>query len=160
VSNSAPLLTEPMAVFRGGVYALGNFDGVHLGHQVVVKATIEKARGMGIPARVLTFEPHPRSILKPHIPPFRLTPAPAKIRFLRALGIDDVIVRAFTPEFSKIGAPEFVEQVLLADCGAQHIIAGFDFVFGHARGGHIRNLREWLAPHGVGVAEGGPLRDG
>jgi riboflavin kinase/FMN adenylyltransferase len=68
-------------------------------------------------------------------------------------------VRTFTPEFSKIGAPEFVEQVLLADCGAQHIVAGFDFVFGHARGGHIRNLREWLAPHGVGITEVTPLRD-
>jgi len=157
--NSDPLASKPPPALKGGVFALGNFDGVHLGHQAVVKAAIEKARGMGIPARVLTFEPHPRSLFKPHIPPFRLTPGPAKIRFLRALGVDDVIVRTFTPEFSKLTATEFVEQVLLADCGAQHIVAGFDFVFGHARGGHISKLREWLAPHGVGVTEVTPFRD-
>jgi riboflavin kinase/FMN adenylyltransferase len=144
---------------KGGVYALGNFDGVHRGHQAVVKAALDKARGINVPARVLTFEPHPRSLFKPDIAPFRLTPAPAKIRLLKALGIDEVIVRPFTPEFSQLSAQDFVQKVLLEDCGAQHVIAGFDFVFGHARGGNIRNLRSWLSPHNVGVTEVTPFRD-
>src|SRR3984957_5879060 len=144
---------------KGGVYALGNFDGVHRGHQAVVKAAIEKARGMNVPARVLTFEPHPRTIFKPGIAPFRLTPGPQKIRLLKALGIDDVIVRPFTPEFSKLSAQDFVQQVLLDDCGAQHVTAGFDFVFGHARGGNLANLRAWLSPHGVEVTEVSLFRD-
>lgn len=157
--DPAPSRPDELPVPKGGVFALGNFDGVHLGHQAVIKAAIEKARGMGVPARVLTFEPHPRSLFKPHIPPFRLTPAPAKLRILRALGVDDVIVRPFTPEFSHVRAPEFVQQILLEDCGAQHVVAGFDFVFGQARGGNIGNLREWLSPHGVGVTEVTPFRD-
>ncbi|MGE3624454.1 MAG: bifunctional riboflavin kinase/FAD synthetase [Bdellovibrionales bacterium] len=144
---------------KGGVYALGNFDGVHRGHQAVVKAAIDKAHGMGVPARVLTFEPHPRSVFKPHIAPFRLTPPPVKARLLRRLGIDDVIVRPFTPEFSELSAQDFVQQVLLRDCGAQHVIAGFDFVFGHARGGNIQSLRGWLSPDNVGVTEVTPFRD-
>jgi len=156
-SGSAPSNLSKSA--KGGVFALGNFDGVHRGHQAVIQAALEKARGMGVPARVLTFEPHPRSVFKPHIPPFRLTPAPAKLRILQSLGVDDVIVRPFTPEFSKLGAGDFVRQVLLEDCGVQYVVAGFDFVFGHARGGDIQNLRTWLAPHNIGVTEVAPFRD-
>lgn len=147
------------SVLKGGVFALGNFDGVHRGHQAVVRAAVEKARGLGIPARVLTLEPHPRSVFKPDIPPFRLTPAPAKIRFLRALGVEDVIVRAFTKEFSELAAQDFVQRILIDDYDAQHVVAGFDFVFGHNRVGDMRNLRAWLAPHNIGVTEVTPFRD-
>jgi len=162
--DQAPARNQPTAASipaaKGGVFALGNFDGVHRGHRAVVKTTIDKARGMGVPARILTFEPHPRSIFKPNIAPFRLTPAAAKIRILRSLGIDEVIVRPFTPEFSQLTAADFVRQVLLKDCGAQHVVAGFDFVFGHGRGGNIGLLRDWLAPEGVGVTEMTLFRDG
>jgi riboflavin kinase/FMN adenylyltransferase len=158
--SATPVLAESVPAVKGGVFALGNFDGVHGGHRAVVKTAIDKARGLGLPARVLTFEPHPRSLFKPHIPPFRLTPAPAKVRFLRALGVDDVIVRAFTPEFSQVAARDFVQQVLIKDCGAQHVVAGFDFVFGHERGGDMASLREWLSPSNVGVTEVTPFRDG
>lgn len=65
-----------VAAVKGGVFALGNFDGVHRGHQAVIKAAIEKAHALEIPARVLTFEPHPRSVFSPDHAPFRLTPAP------------------------------------------------------------------------------------
>src|SRR5207244_153501 len=113
-------------------------------HQAVVRAAVEKARDMGVAARVLTLDPQPRSVFKPDIPPFRLTPAPAKLRFLRALGVEDVIVRAFTAEFSRLAAQDFVRRILIEDYGAQHVVAGFDFVFGHDRGGNMRNLRAWL----------------
>jgi riboflavin kinase/FMN adenylyltransferase len=151
--------TKPTAILKGGVFALGNFDGVHGGHQAVVKTAIEKARGLGLKAKVLTFEPHPRTILKPHVPIFRLTPAAAKIRILCALGVDDVIVKEFTPEFAQVSAHDFVEEVLVRECEAQHVVAGFDFVFGHKRGGDMKNLREWVSPHGIGVTEVSPFRD-
>ena len=144
---------------KGGVFALGNFDGVHLGHQAVVKTALDKARGLGVAARVLTLEPHPRSVFKPHLPPFRLTPEASKIRLLHQLGIEDVIVLPFSKEFSNYPAEDFVNSILRETYGVQHIIAGFDFVFGHNRGGNMQNLRHWLAPHGIGVTEVTPFRD-
>ena len=144
---------------RGGVFALGNFDGVHHGHQAVVKTAIEKAKGMGIAACVLTLEPHPRSLFKPDIPPFRLTPEPVKIRLLHALGVDHIVVQPFTQAFSGLPATDFVNDILIKTYGVQHIIAGFDFVFGHQRLGNMKNLRSWLAPHGIGVTEVTPFRD-
>jgi len=154
-----PIPSRASVAAKGGVFALGNFDSVHRGHQAVVKTAIDKARGIGLSSRVLTFEPHPRSILKPGLPPFRLTPAPAKIRLLKMLGIDDVIVLPFTLEFAQLSAADFVAQILLQKCKAQHVVVGFDFVFGHARGGNIENLRAWLGPSGVGVTEVTPFRD-
>ncbi|MDX2028013.1 MAG: bifunctional riboflavin kinase/FAD synthetase [Alphaproteobacteria bacterium] len=155
------LVAEPQknAPPQGGVYALGNFDGVHRGHRAVVKAAIDKARAIGASARVLTFEPHPRSFFKPDLPPFRLTPAATKIRLLKALGIDDVIVEPFTPQLSQLSAQDFVERILIQRYGAQHTVAGFDFVFGHGRGGDMKQLRNWLAPHKIGVTEVTPFRD-
>lgn len=159
MSNLAFESLETSSPLKGGVFALGNFDGVHRGHQAVVKTAVEKARGLGVAARVVTFEPHPRSLFKPHIPPFRLTPAPAKIRLLRALGVEDVIVLPFTQEFSNLPAQDFVQRILVQNYAAQHIIAGFDFVFGHDRVGNMKNLRNWLAPHNIGVTEVTPFRD-
>lgn len=159
MSNLAFESPEASALYKGGVFALGNFDGVHRGHQAVVKTAVDKARGMGIAARVITFEPHPRSVFKPNIPPFRLTPAPAKIRLLRGLGVEDVIVLPFNKEFSSLPAQDFVQHILVQNYAAQHIVAGFDFVFGHNRAGTMQNLRNWLAPHNIGVTEVTPFRD-
>jgi riboflavin kinase/FMN adenylyltransferase len=158
---SSPALSDPLlrAAEKGGVYALGNFDGVHRGHQAVVKAAVDKARLLNAPMHVLTFEPHPRSVLKPDIPPFRLTPAAAKVRLLKAAGADDVIVQPFTQEFLKISAEAFVEDILIKACAARHVVAGFDFVFGYRRTGTMRQLRAWLAPHSVDVTEVTPFRD-
>lgn len=154
-----PAAALPEPIIKGGVFALGNFDGVHRGHQAVVKIARERALGQNIPVRVLTLEPHPRTLFKPGIAPFRLTPVAAKIRLLQALGVDDVIVLPFSKEFSQFPAPDFVEQILIKTYGAQHIVAGFDFVFGHDRGGNMNNLRAWLAPHNIGVTEVTPFRD-
>lgn len=155
----APVKQKDEAELRGGVLALGNFDGVHRGHQAVVRSAVEKARGRGVPALVLTFEPHPRSVLKPNIAHFRLTPAPVKERLLRSLGVDAVITLPFTPEFSTLSAQDFVQKILIERLGVSHIVAGFDYVFGHKRGGTMPLLRQWLAPHAVGVTEVTPFRD-
>ena len=147
-------------VTQGGVFALGNFDGVHRGHQGVIAAAVAQARAMNILVRVLTFEPHPRSLFKPDQPPFRLTPRESKERLLKAYGIDDVAVLPFTPAFAQMTAQGFVEDILLARFGVQHIVAGHDFVFGHDRGGDMQKLALWLAGHHVGVTEVEPLVDG
>jgi riboflavin kinase/FMN adenylyltransferase len=146
-------------VLQGGAIALGNFDGVHRGHQAVVKAAVDYARGHEMPARVLTLEPHPRTLFKTVQEPFRLTPASQKIRLLHALGVDDVIVLPFTEQMAALSATAFVEKILLERYGAQHLIAGFDFVFGNKRMGDMQALRSWLAPHQIGVTEVVALRD-
>jgi riboflavin kinase/FMN adenylyltransferase len=152
-------MTDSPPYPQGGVFALGNFDGVHRGHQAVVRAAVEKAQSMGVPAHVLTFEPHPRRLFRPQDPPFRLTPASIKERLLKKLGIVDVAVIPFTKELAQLSAENFVEKIILKRYGAQHIVAGFDFVFGHNRGGDMQRLREWLAAHNVGVTEVTPFRD-
>ncbi len=157
--DPAPVFPDNSSLSKGGVFALGNFDGVHRGHQAVIKAAIEKAHSLGVPPRVLTLEPHPRAVFKPHIPPFRLTPAPVKLRLLKSLGIQDVIVKPFTQEFARLPARDFVENILIGQYGAQHAVAGFDFVFGHNREGNMQNLRNWLTPHNTGVTEVTPFRD-
>ena len=147
------------AGIRNGVVALGNFDGVHRGHQAVVRTAVGVARAQGIPAVILTFEPHPRSVFQPDAAPFRLTPAPVKERLLRALGVDGVVVMPFTPDFSRLSAEEFVRQILIEGLGAKHIVAGYDYVFGHKRGGTMSMMVQLLEPSRIGVTEVAPLRD-
>jgi riboflavin kinase/FMN adenylyltransferase len=125
----------------------------------VIDATVAKARALGLPARALTFEPHPRAVLQPQQPPFRLTPPAAKERLLKACGIESITVLPFTVAFSNLGAQEFVEQILLEQADAQHIVAGHDFVFGYGRSGDMQKLATWLAPHRAGVTEITPLSD-
>jgi len=138
---------------KGGVFALGNFDGVHRGHRAVIEAAIEKARQLRVPARVLTFEPHPRAFFQPHLPPFRLTPQKVKERLLLSLGVDDVETLPFTSEIAQMSAQDFIERIVLEKYGTQHLVAGHDFIFGHNRSGDMKKLVSWLAPHNIGVTE-------
>lgn len=125
---------------RGAAIAVGNFDGVHLGHQGVIGEAGRIARAAGWPWAVLTFEPHPRRVFKPDLEPFRLTPFRAKARALEALGVDAMIVQRFNRDFSQRPAEDFVTQVLVQGFGARHVVAGYDFVFGHNRGGNCEML--------------------
>ena len=138
---------------KGGVFALGNFDGVHRGHQAVISAAVEKARALHVHARVLTFEPHPRAVFQPHLPPFRLTLPEERARLLKSFGIDDVVTLPFTPELAHLSARDFVDQILLERFGAQHVVVGHDFIFGFGRGGDMQKLLAWLTPHAIGVTE-------
>jgi riboflavin kinase/FMN adenylyltransferase len=151
--------TGSLGRLQGGVIALGNFDGVHRGHQAVVRAAIDHARKFEMPARVLTLEPHPRAFFKTLPEPFRLTPPAQKIRLLRALGVDDVIVLPFTEALAALTAEEFIDSVLVKQYGAKHLVAGFDFVFGRQRGGDMRLLRNWLTAQRIGATEVMALRD-
>ena len=120
---------------RECVAVLGNFDGVHRGHQAVIGCGADLARQGGIPLVVLTFEPHPRSFFRPHDAPFRLTPFQNKAHHIEALGVDALIALTFDEALSRLGGEEFIEHVIVQGMAAKHIVVGQDFRFGHQRSG-------------------------
>ncbi len=147
---------------RGGTVALGNFDGVHLGHAAVVRAA-HGARP-DLPLGVLTFEPHPREHFRPDDPPFRLTLLPAKAAALGGLGVRVVYALPFDALLAAMPAEAFVEEVLHKGIGAKHLACGHDFAFGHRRGGDIGVLGREAEKRGIGLTvvpavadEGGPV---
>jgi riboflavin kinase/FMN adenylyltransferase len=137
---------------RGGVVAIGNFDGFHLGHQALIIEAGAIARRLGAPLGVLTFEPHPRCVFRPDDPPFRLTPLRAKAHHIEALGVDHLYVLHFDLDFSRRPAEDFVDTVLIRGLGARHVVVGRDFVFGHKRGGNVEMLGRMAAQKGFGLA--------
>ncbi len=144
--------SELPATAKGAVVAIGNFDGVHLGHQAIIAEAGKIARAAGAPLAVLTFEPHPRSFFRPGLPPFRLTPFRIKARLIEALGVDLLVVLAFDEALSKLSAEAFVSEVLLAGLAPRHAVVGDNFAFGHKRGGDAHLLERLGAHHGFGVS--------
>ena len=120
--------------------AIGNFDGVHLGHQAVICHAVSRAEALAIPSAVLPFEPHPRMLFKPESEPFRLTPLRPKAHAIEALGIDVMVVLAFDRALSQKSAEDFVEDVLVTGMAVGHVVVGEDFVFGHDRLGTVESL--------------------
>ena len=143
--------------FRGGIVALGNFDGFHLGHQAVVGRAVERARAEGRPALVATFDPHPVRYFKPDAPPFRLTTLPQRERLFAAAGADAMLVFRFGAELAAVSAQDFVGDWLGTGIGAAGVVTGEDFTFGKARGGDIAVLRELGAALGMSVDAVGPV---
>jgi riboflavin kinase/FMN adenylyltransferase len=129
------------AAWKGGAVALGNFDGVHRGHQALLAKTAEHARALGAPLVALTFEPHPRRFFVPDTGPFRLTLPPAKLRLLERFGVQAVLAQQFDPAFAAVTADAFIDDVLLGGLGARHVVCGYDFTFGARRGGNVEMLR-------------------
>lgn len=127
---------------RGAVVAIGNFDGVHRGHQVVLTKALDLARAQGRPAVVLTFEPNPRSVFQPDVPLFRLTPAAMKARLLHLLGFDGVVEQRFDRAFASISAEVFEREILAEKLGAAEIVTGYNFHYGKARCGTWTTLTE------------------
>lgn len=136
---------------RGAVYALGNFDGVHRGHQQVIGRAAEIARELGVPLGVLVFEPHPQQFFFPDRPFFRLTPFRAKARLLERMGVDVLAALPFDERMSRMLAPEFVMDVLLNGLHTVHVVAGYDFRFGKGRGGDAATLRYMGEMEGFGT---------
>lgn len=136
---------------RGAVVAIGNFDGVHRGHQAVLKRALETGEKIGAPVLALTFEPHPRSFFRPEEPLFRLTPAPMKARLLEALGLDGVVEMPFTKAVAGTEAEDFLSGILVGDLAVRHIVTGYDFHFGRARRGTPAFMAEAGAANGFGV---------
>jgi len=143
---------EPLAAaLRGATVAIGNFDGVHLGHQAVVQACRQNAARTGAAAGIVTFEPHPRQVFQPGAPPFRLTPGAAKARRLAAAGADFALVLPFDRAFAQRSAESFVDDILLGHLAVAHVVVGENFAFGHQRRGTPAMLRERLAAAGAGM---------
>jgi riboflavin kinase / FMN adenylyltransferase len=139
------------AAWKGGAVALGNFDGVHRGHQALLAMTAEHARALGAPLVALTFEPHPRRFFVADTAPFRLTLPPAKLRLLEQYGVQAVLAQRFDPAFAAVTADAFVDDVLLGGLGARHVVCGYDFTFGARRGGNVEKLRKTGEKRGFGV---------
>ena len=135
---------------RGAAVAIGNFDGVHPGHQTVIHEAGLIAGDMYRPWAVLTFEPHPRAFFTLGSEPFRLTPFRSKARRIAELGADLLIVQRFDKAFSSLPAEDFVNTVLVDGLGAGHVVSGYDFVFGHKRGGNCELLLAMGAKKGFG----------
>ena len=143
---------------RGAVVALGNFDGVHLGHRAVIGAAGAVARQQGAAHGVLSFEPHPREFFRPGEPSFRLTPFRAKANRIAELGVDLLFNLHFDAVLASMSADRFVTDVLVGGLAIRHLVVGWDFVFGQARGGHAETLIEAGRQFGFGVTVMDPVR--
>ncbi len=147
---------------RGVSLAMGNFDGMHLGHVGVVRAA--HAARPDLPLAALTFEPHPRSHFRPEDPPFRLTLLPAKAVALGAAGAARIFAIPFDAGLAAMEPEAFVDQVLHQGIGARHLTCGADFAFGHRRAGDVALLERLAEARGIGVSiaplvadAGGPI---
>lgn len=136
---------------RGCVVALGNFDGVHLGHQSVIRMAQSLAFQAKLPHAVMTFEPHPRTLFHPQGAPFRLTPFRVKSRLIEALGVDLLFQQHFDPPFAAMAAEDFVVEVLVQCLRVRHVVVGYDYVFGKGRQGTGAYLQKMGEQHGFGV---------
>ena len=137
------------AAARGASLALGNFDGVHLGHAHLLRA-LHGARP-DVPLGVLTFEPHPRELFRPDDPPFRLSLSAERRDALAALGVAHVVEIPFDRDFSLLTAERFVREVLHEALGARHLACGADFAYGHRRGGDVASLAVQAEGLGIGL---------
>ncbi|MEM7023331.1 MAG: bifunctional riboflavin kinase/FAD synthetase [Pseudomonadota bacterium] len=142
---------------RGAVVAIGNFDGVHRGHRVLIETAKRRARLMGAPLGVVTFEPHPREVLQPAEAPPRLTPFRVKARLLAELGVEHMFVLAFNDEL-RIKTPYgFAHDVLSGGLDIRHAVVGYDFRFGHRAAGDVDQLIEFGFDHEFEVSKIEPV---
>ena len=131
--------------------AIGNFDGVHLGHRALLDAAKRRAAEHGGTAIALTFDPHPTAVVAPHLAPPLITSLARKLELLAEAGMDATIVEPFTPELAALPAPEFVDRVLSGALGVRHVVVGWDFTYGKGRGGTTSTLEAHGARAGFGV---------
>ena len=143
--------------YKGAVVAVGNFDGVHLGHQALIGAARDMARERGAPLGVMAFEPHPQEFFRPSPESFRLTPFHAKARLIAGLGVDVLYALAFDAAMAAMPAEDFVQQVLLDGLAVGAIVIGRDFRFGKGRAGNVTMLSYMGEMEGFGVTVFDPV---
>jgi riboflavin kinase/FMN adenylyltransferase len=139
------------SLLRGAVVAVGNFDGVHLGHRALIGEAGRQARAAGKPLAVLAFEPHPQEFFRPSPESFRLTPMRTKARLIAELGADAFFALPFDAAMAARDPDVFVQDVLVDGLGVCGVVVGEDFIFGKGRGGNLQTLQEAGARHGFGV---------
>ncbi|MBV8687277.1 MAG: bifunctional riboflavin kinase/FAD synthetase [Alphaproteobacteria bacterium] len=142
---------------RGGIVALGNFDGFHKGHQAVVGRAVARARAEGRPALVATFDPHPVRFFRPAAPWFRLTTLDQRERLFAAAGADAMIVFRFDSALAATSAEDFVAERLIRLIGAAGVVTGEDFTFGRGRGGNVAVLARLGAAQGLATEAVAPV---
>jgi riboflavin kinase/FMN adenylyltransferase len=135
------------------VLTVGAFDGVHRGHQEMLRVLCERAREYRLPAVVLSFEPTPREFFAPQAPPARLSRLREKVEALRSCGLDRFICLRFNETVRKMIEAQFLEDVVLGALGARHIVVGHDFRFGRDNAGTVATVRSHAAKYGFGVTE-------
>lgn len=147
---------------RGGVAALGNFDGFHLGHQAVVARAVALARERGVPALVVTFDPHPARLFRPDAPPFSLTTVDQRLCLFAGAGVDAATVLRFDRAFAEVTAQGFISDWLQTKLGLSGVVTGDDFTFGKGRGGSVGVLAVDGPEHGFTAETVAPIcaRDG
>jgi riboflavin kinase / FMN adenylyltransferase len=139
------------ARFRGASVAIGNFDGLHRGHQHLLNVTRDRAKSLGKPWGIVTFEPHPRSYFRPGEPVFRLTPPALKARIARAFGADFICILTFDEVMATTAPENFVRRHLVERLQISHLVTGYDFHFGKGRKGNADTLQRMGQDHGFGV---------
>ena len=144
-------------ISRGSVVAIGNFDGVHRGHQALIEAARSYANNLGAKLGIITFEPHPLQILVPDKAPKRLTPFRTKVQVLAEHGVERLFALTFDQEMREKSPETFVQDVLVDGLAARHIVVGYDFRFGHKAKGDVLLLMELGRQYGFGVTKVEPI---
>lgn len=147
------------AQLKGCVLAIGNFDGVHRGHQVLLLEARRQAELLKARAGVMVFEPHPRSFFRPNEPLFALTPIDEKIRLFESLRLDFVAIIPFDREFAGLTPEAFADRVLGGGFGARHVVIGYDFYFGKGRAGTPETMRQLGTTRGFEVSVIAPVAE-
>jgi riboflavin kinase/FMN adenylyltransferase len=137
---------------RGASVAIGNFDGVHLGHQSVIDIARREAAGIGAPLGILTFEPHPREYFAPDAPPFRLMSPEARANRLEKLGVETLYELNFNAAMAALTPQDFARAVIRDGLGLRHVVVGADFCFGRGRAGTAADLERFGQDLGFGVS--------
>jgi riboflavin kinase / FMN adenylyltransferase len=136
-------IEEPKLSASRTVVTLGNFDGVHLGHQALIRHTVEEGKRLGVPSVVLTFEPHPLKLLAPARAPKLILLHKDKMRLFQSFGVDIVVIQNFDESFAALEAPDFVRSFLVERLRSKKLWVGRDLRFGKGRKGAVENLVQW-----------------
>jgi riboflavin kinase/FMN adenylyltransferase len=136
---------------HSSVLAIGNFDGIHLGHQAILRAAVERAQAINAVSTALTFDPSPRKILRPETAPPRLSTNSQRMEWFAALGLEAAVVLPFTLELARLSPEEFTSQILDHDLKAKIVLVGENFRFGHRQAGDVKLLKELGKKHGFEV---------
>ncbi|MCK6553877.1 bifunctional riboflavin kinase/FAD synthetase [Candidatus Binatia bacterium] len=146
--------------FRAPVLTLGNFDGVHRGHQEILRRLVTRARALDGDPIVITFRPHPAAVLTPERAPRLITDWRARLELIAEFGIEAIVVQRFTREFAAVTAEDFVRRLLIENLGVRAVVVGHRVNFGHNREGHGDSLRQWGVQYGFDVEIVGPVEAG
>ncbi|MGC2210664.1 MAG: riboflavin biosynthesis protein RibF [Candidatus Korobacteraceae bacterium] len=153
-------LDEIPADFGAAVVTVGNYDGIHQAHQQLIESVCERARALNASSLLVTFDPHPARILRPHDGPPLITPMERKLELLEATGLDAVAVLPFTRDLSMMPAFEFAEEILYSRLHTIEVHEGYNFRFGHKAEGNVQRLAEFGSKLGFTVVTHTPIRWG